>query len=56
MLPYLTKGKHEGRRYGGREWCEHFLDAADISPTVDASDSEVSSCESIPEEQTVMIV
>ncbi|XP_061191748.1 uncharacterized protein LOC133199988 [Saccostrea echinata] len=50
IIWYLAKGRHEGRTYGVRDWSEHVLDAADIPPTLDESDSEVSSCESVPEE------
>ena len=50
IIWYLAKGRHEGRRYGVRDWGEHVLDVADIHPTVNESDSDVSSCESIPEE------
>ncbi|XP_055997806.1 uncharacterized protein LOC125683246 [Ostrea edulis] len=50
IIWYLAKGRHEGKRYGVRDWGEHVLDAADIPPTIDDSDSDVSSCESVPEE------
>ena len=39
-----------------RDWGEHVLDVADIPPTVNESDSDVSSCESIPEEESVVTV
>lgn len=50
IIWYLSKGRHEGGKYGVRDWGEHVLDAADIPPPVDESDSDASSCDSVPEE------
>ncbi|XP_062577231.1 uncharacterized protein LOC134239089 [Saccostrea cucullata] len=50
IIWYLAKGRHEQRTYGVRDWSEHVLDAADIPPALDESDSDDSSCESVPEE------
>lgn len=50
IIWYLSKGRHEGGKYGVRDLGEHVLDAADIPPPVDESDSDASSCDSVPEE------
>lgn len=50
IIWYLSKGRHEGGKCGVRDWGEHVLDAADIPPAVDESDSDASSCDSVPED------
>lgn len=50
IIWYLSKGRHEGGKYGVCDWGEHVLDAADIPPPVDESDGDASSCDSVPEE------
>ena len=50
IIWYLAKGRHEGETRGVRNWGEYVLDAADIPPSVDESDSDDSSCASVSEE------
>lgn len=48
----LSKGRHEGRKYGTRDWVEHVLDTVDISPAVDKFDNDASRYDSGSEQCT----
>ena len=50
IIWYQAKGRHEGETRGVRNWGEHVLDAADIPPSVDESDSDDSFCADVSKE------